>query len=44
MVEIEYIRFFPGNEDNLPFSKMMDFSVTSDYDSDLFFFLNHGIQ
>jgi hypothetical protein len=32
--------FFPGNDDNLPFSKMIEFSVTTDYDYDsLFFFL-----
>jgi hypothetical protein len=30
--------FFPENDDNLPFSEMIEFSVTTDYDDDLLFF------
>jgi hypothetical protein len=29
---------FPGNDDILPFSKMIEFSVTTDYSDDLYFF------
>jgi hypothetical protein len=36
--------FFPGNDENFLFSKMIEFSVTTDYDDDSLFFLNNGIQ
>jgi hypothetical protein len=31
------IHFFPGNDDNLPFSKMIEFSFTTNYDDNSLF-------
>jgi hypothetical protein len=44
VVEMMDIHFFPGNGDNLPFSKIKKFSITTDYDDDALFFLNDGIH